>query len=98
MNGGNIYINDCYNIGDITNADTQGYSGKTGGIWGYLQKNINTITNCYQLQDCIKQGIDTDQTEVETKTEDEIKALNLENYVVVEGENDGYPILAWENK
>ena len=92
------YIKYCYNVGDITNTNDD-YPGRTGGIWGLLEQQvIDEITNCWQLQNCIKQGVDTDQVKVENKTEDEIKALNWENYIVVQGKNNGYPILAWENE
>lgn len=95
---GNSYIKNCYNIGNITNNSLD-YNGRTGGIWGLLETTttMDEVTNCWQLQNCIKQGTDTDQTGVENKTEDEIKELNWENYTVVAGKNGGYPILNWEN-
>jgi len=96
--GANISINNCYNIGDIKNTNTEGYTGKTGGIWGYLNNAVNEVTNCWQLKDCIKEGADTDQVNVEEKTEAEIKALDWDNYTIVAGKNNGYPILTWENK
>ncbi len=95
--GANISINNCYNIGEIRNNNSQGYTGRTGGIWGYLKTSINEVTNCWQLKDCIKEGADTDQGNVEDKTEAEIKALDWHNYVIVAGKNNGYPILIWEN-
>jgi len=94
--GGNSYIKNCYNKGNITNKSSD-YKGKTGGIFGLLEQTIGEVSNCWQLQNCIKQGTDTDQTGVEDKTEDEIKAINWENYIVVPGKNEGYPILKWEN-
>lgn len=97
--GANISINNCYNIGDIKNTNTQGYTGKTGGIWGYLENVVvNEATNCWQLKDCIKEGADTDQVNIEEKTEAEIKALDWDNYVIVAGKNNEYPILTWENE
>ena len=95
---GNSYIKNCYNIGNITNNSLD-YNGRTGGIWGLLETTttMDEVTNCWQLQNCIKQGTDTDQTGVENKTDDEIKALDWENYTVVAGKNNGYPILNWED-
>lgn len=94
---GDSFVKDCYNIGDIKNNSSD-YNGRTGGIYGQLEQTVGEVRNCWQLQNCIKQGDDTDQTGVETKTEDEIKALNWGNYIIVEGKNEGYPILAWENE
>lgn len=92
------FIEYCYNIGDVTNKNTAGYNGCTGGIWGFLERTPNNITNCWQLVNCVKgEGVDTDQTNVEEKTEDEIKAINWGNYKIVAGKNGGYPILEWES-
>ena len=94
---GNSYIKNCYNIGNITNTNLD-YYGRTGGIWGLLRNKINDVNNCWQLQNCVKKGEDTDQTtNVENKTEDEIRHLDWEKYILVQGKNKGYPILIWEN-
>lgn len=96
LNGGAACkINYCYNIGDITNNDDD-YAGRTAGIVGMNEMGIGEVSNCWQLQNCIKKGVDTEQLNVIEKTEAELKALDWDNFAVVVGKNDGYPILEWE--
>ena len=94
---GNSYgtVKYCYNTGDITNTNTE-YYGRTGGIVGY--RISGTITSCWQLQNCVKQGTTASNggiTIIE-KTESEMKNLNFTNFVKGTSENNGYPILSWE--
>lgn len=94
-NGKESYIKYCYNKGDIINNNEE-YSGRTGGIFGFRESDEGEISNCWQLQNCIKKGEDNAQTNIEEKTESEIKALDWDNFVTVAGKNEGYPILEWE--
>jgi len=91
----------CYSIGDITNNNTE-YPGHTGGIIGSKTDVITVnITDCMQLENCIKKGVNNMQenvistNEVEKSAED-IKNLTWDNYSIVDGKNEGYPVLTWE--
>ena len=88
----------CYNIGNITNKNTGIYTGRTGGIVGikYTGRTF-PVTECWQLKNCIKSGIDNEKISTTEKSETEIKQLKWDNFTVNSEVNNGYPILSWEN-
>lgn len=97
----NVIIKQCYNIGKI---DANGI--EVGGILG-IADNTKTLSNCYYLIDTATGGINgadaTGQAEVKTSDEmrksDFVTLLNNgeNNWKIVAGKNDGYPILSWQN-
>lgn len=94
-------IFNCYSYGKI-DGDTY-----LGGIAGYCETNIYEISNCYYLTGTATGGINGADVEgqAEIKTSEEMKAdtfvtlLNNgeNNWKIVSGKNDGYPILSWQN-
>lgn len=89
----------CYNTGSLYNSNSS-YNGKTGGIIGtkYTVTTTLNISNCWQLENCIKTGQDNENLCSVEKTENELKVLTWANFIVDSSKNDGYPILIWERE
>ena len=97
--GAKTVLKYCYNTGNLYNSNSS-YNGKTGGIIGtkYTITTALNISNCWQLENCIKTGQDNENLCAVEKTESELKAITWENFTIDSSKNDGYPILSWEKE
>ena len=111
INYNGITLSNCYNIGTITGSREDGKVSRVGGIVGYNVSDslsddevLTVISNTYYLDSSTTVGIyGGDVTgSVESrasnymKTDDFVTLLGGENWKIVTGENDGYPILKWQ--
>lgn len=105
--GGRLYygsIENCYNIGTVYVLENIAGNGITGnGNSDYTRE----VKNCYYLADTATGGINgadvTGQVEaktaVEMRSSDFVTLLNNgeDNWKIVAGKNNDYPILSWQN-
>ena len=111
INYNGITLSNCYNIGTITGSREDGKVSRVGGIVGYNVSDslsddevLTVISNTYYLDSSTTVGIHggdvTGSVESRTsnymKTDDFVTLLGGENWKIVTGENDGYPILKWQ--
>ena len=92
-------IKNCYNVGKGEPK------GEFGGILGWLDNG--KLINCFYLESISNQGIkhimkQGETVEIEVRSAEFMKSkyfvteLGEENWKIVSGVNDGYPILSWQ--
>ena len=96
MEGEGGIVRNCYNINNNIVASTK------GAIMAYLR--FGKVEKSYWLEGIIPythcvdgatfQG--EEMTETEMKSNDFVKKLGEDNWVIVEGMNNGYPVLKWQ--
>ena len=99
-----VNYNDCiiensYNVGKVINDN-----GDSKTIFGVVGDNFSKVTNCYYLENSASAGMGKGdvygQVEVRTeaymKTNGFVENLGTTNWKIVDGLNNGYPVLSWE--
>ena len=92
-------IENSYNIGKVINDN-----GDSTTIFGVVGNNLSKVINCYYKENSASAGASTEdvyeQVEVRTeaymKTNGFVENLGTTNWKIVDGLNNGYPVLSWE--
>ena len=91
-NGQECEVSNCYNIGNVIIMDNQGTDANLEG--GILTGKDENVSNCYYLENTSKQGSSSKvevKTEEEMKTEEFVKLLGEDIWIIQKGKNNGYP-------
>lgn len=92
-----IYVMDCYNVGQISGGTSGGIFGMVSPIDPTKSENAINVTNCYFLDTAGgNNGYGTSMTADEMRTEQFKNQLDQSSHAFVmdNGTNDGYPIHA----